>query len=266
MDKVTIATITYNCKDVIEKTINSVLEQTYNNIEYVIVDGGSNDGTLDVIMKYEHSIDIIISEPDNGIYDAMNKAIKIASGKWILFLNAGDLFYENNSVESIMSLYDGNSDILFGNAMYIYDYCAFIPNFPQISKMSKYMPMCHQSTFVKLSYHKEHPFDTSFRSSGDYNFLYQAYLIDKVKFQGVNIIISIYDATEGMSKMNYSLSMRENLRIWNKQTNWIFRIILEIEIILFYMKSQIKKKVFSDKTKKYLEIRRLRNIGQVISK
>lgn len=101
---VTVITVSYNCKEMIEKTILSVLSQTYPKIEYIIIDGGSTDGTLDIIRKYESRIDKWISEADNGIYDAMNKGISIASGKWLNFMNAGDVFYNNTVVADIFSL------------------------------------------------------------------------------------------------------------------------------------------------------------------
>ncbi|MGL5893430.1 MAG: glycosyltransferase, partial [Bacteroidales bacterium] len=88
-----IITVTYNAGQLLERTIESVLAQTSFNYEYIILDGQSKDNTLEIIKKYEHHINKWISEPDNGIYDAMNKAIDIARGEYILFLNAGDTFH-----------------------------------------------------------------------------------------------------------------------------------------------------------------------------
>lgn len=91
--KISVVTVCYNTVDTIEKTILSVINQTYDNIEYIIVDGASTDGTIDVIKKYENRIAKWVSEPDNGIYDAMNKGIRMATGEWLNFMNAGDCFY-----------------------------------------------------------------------------------------------------------------------------------------------------------------------------
>lgn len=95
MVKISVVTVCYNAKNDIEDTIKSVLENKNRSyIEYIIVDGGSNDGTLDIIYKYQNDIDVIISEPDRGVYDAMNKGIKASSGDWILNMNAGDVLYD----------------------------------------------------------------------------------------------------------------------------------------------------------------------------
>ncbi len=99
-----VVTITFNCADVLERTIQSVIEQTYDNIEYIIVDGDSTDGTLEVIKKYEDRINYWVSEPDRGISDAFNKGIGLVSGEWVNFLNAGDYFLSANIVKEIMTI------------------------------------------------------------------------------------------------------------------------------------------------------------------
>lgn len=262
--KISVVTVCYNAVKELERTMLSVLNQTYDNVEYIVIDGGSTDGTVEIIKKYADRLAYWVSEPDKGIYDAMNKGIKVATGVWINFMNAGDLIYANNSLESFLSLYDGKSDIVYGNALYLYKYCSFIPKFPPNFKMEKSMPMCHQSTFIKLKYHKTHLFDTSYKSSGDYNFLYHACFYDQLSFQAIPLIISIYDATEGMSKKNFSLSMRENLRIWNKQENYYIRLVQELRILLFNIKMQIKHRILTEHKKKYYEIRRLKKEGKII--
>lgn len=101
--KISIITVCYNASSVIEDTILSVINQTYCNKEYIIIDGDSNDGTVDIIKKYEDHIDNWISEPDNGIFDAMNKGIRMASGEWINMMNAGDRFFSEFVLEDIFS-------------------------------------------------------------------------------------------------------------------------------------------------------------------
>ena len=99
---ISIVTVVYNGEEFLEKTILSVLNQSYDNIEYIIIDGGSIDGTVDIIKKYEDKIDYWVSEKDSGIYDAMNKGSEIATGNFINFMNAGDVFYKNESIASIV--------------------------------------------------------------------------------------------------------------------------------------------------------------------
>src|ERR1035437_3926733 len=112
----TVITVVYNNFRNIENTILSIINQTYSNIEYIIIDGGSNDGTIDLIKKYEDFIDLWISEPDSGVYCAMNKAINIASGDWLNFMNGGDTFIADSTVESIFkTTYPKNISFLYSD-------------------------------------------------------------------------------------------------------------------------------------------------------
>lgn len=111
--KISIITVVYNAKSLIERTIISVLSQTYTNIEYIIIDGGSSDGTLEIAEKYQHDIAVILSGKDNGIYDAMNKGLSTATGDFVLFLNAGDELYSTEIISKIVSL--GDADVYYGN-------------------------------------------------------------------------------------------------------------------------------------------------------
>ena len=101
--KISVITVCYNAEKEIERTINSVLNQTYNNIEYIIVDGKSTDLTINIVNKYSTRISKVISETDRGIYDAMNKGIRDANGEWVIMMNAGDIFSSDNVIESIFS-------------------------------------------------------------------------------------------------------------------------------------------------------------------
>jgi glycosyltransferase involved in cell wall biosynthesis len=112
--KISIITVVFNGKSLIERTIKSVLSQTYSNIEYLIIDGASSDGTLEIAEKYQHQIALILSGKDNGIYDAMNKGLKNATGDYILFLNAGDELYQDSTLANIFSL-SQDADVFFGN-------------------------------------------------------------------------------------------------------------------------------------------------------
>jgi glycosyltransferase involved in cell wall biosynthesis len=111
--KITIITVVYNAHTLIERTIKSVLAQTYTNIEYIIIDGASSDGTLELAKKYYHQIAIILSGKDKGIYDAMNKGLSSATGDYVLFLNAGDELYSTDTLTSVFAL--GDADVFYGN-------------------------------------------------------------------------------------------------------------------------------------------------------
>ncbi len=112
--KISIVTVVYNAKPFIERTIKSVIAQSYLNIEYIIIDGGSDDGTLEMAEKYESKIALIHSGKDNGIYDAMNKGLKDATGDYILFLNAGDELYDDNTISNVFKTFI-DADVYYGN-------------------------------------------------------------------------------------------------------------------------------------------------------
>ena len=113
MPRLSVITVVFNNVKDIERTMLSVLNQTYTNIEYIIIDGGSNDGTLELIDKYKDRITKIISEKDNGIYDAMNKGLTLATGEYVLFMNSGDEIYARDTVEKVFDSAP-DADIYYG--------------------------------------------------------------------------------------------------------------------------------------------------------
>ena len=118
LPKVSIITVTYNAEKYLEATIQSVLEQTYSNIEYLIIDGQSKDKTLEIIKKYENQITTWISQPDKGLYDAMNKGIALATGDYLWFMNAGDEIFAKNTLEKIFAR-EKEGDIYYGDAQFL---------------------------------------------------------------------------------------------------------------------------------------------------
>jgi len=163
---ISIVTVVYNDAKGLEKTIQSVLSQSYNNIEYIIIDGGSTDGTVEVIKRHKKSISMWISEADKGIYDAMNKGIKLAKGRWINFMNARDIFYNQDVLSNIFlhKNYPSNTAVIYGD--HLADYQNGYKRKVKIGLLPKFlrkMPFCHQSTFVRLSIPKKIGFDTNYQ-------------------------------------------------------------------------------------------------------
>lgn len=232
--KISIITISFNTINTIEQTILSIVNQTYTNIEYIIIDGGSTDGTIDIIKKHSDKITYWITEPDKGIYDAMNKGIKKATGEWINFMNCGDWFYENNTIEKVIPYLDDKSQIIYGDVVYRMNFGNYIKEAESYKCLKTHMPFCHQSTFIKTSVHKENIFDISFKSSGDYNFFYQELQKGSV-FKHMPIIVASYDGEIGVSKNRYA-AMIENGRIWkvSEKKSW------KLSLFKFYIKNQIK--------------------------
>jgi glycosyltransferase involved in cell wall biosynthesis len=173
MPLVTVITVVRNGEKTLENTIRSVLCQTCKNIEYLIVDGESVDGTLDIIRSYENGISRWASEKDNGIYDAMNKGIDWAQGEWIIFMNSGDTFYSENVVAEASAYFDEACDIVYGDACY---------NGKNISRGPKRINtlfflmehmICHQSIFARTVFLKDH-FDTQYGIVADREWLMSA--------------------------------------------------------------------------------------------
>lgn len=189
--KVSIITVVYNAEKTIEQTIMSVLNQTYSNIEYIVVDGASTDGTLDIINKYNDRISKIISEPDNGIYDAMNKGILSATGEIIGIVNADD-WYEINTVENVIDVFsDKKAEIVYGDMNVIESDMVVDCLYPSpLQNMWRELCIFHPATFVRRTvYERLGVFDTTYEIAGDYEFMLRAYS-EGVKFQYINSVLS----------------------------------------------------------------------------
>lgn len=181
---VSIITVVFNGEKHLEQTIKSVLEQTYTNIEYIIIDGKSTDGTIEIIKKYETKISTFISEKDTGIYNAMNKGLVLATGEIIGILNADDYYY-SETIQLIVNQFEqSNTDVVYGNLMKLRsienkDYFKQVA--PNISLIEKTMPIFHPATFVKKElYEKIGTFNVKYKLSADYDFIYRAYKADAV--------------------------------------------------------------------------------------
>ncbi len=245
MDKVSIVTVTFNCKKTLEVTIQSVLNQLYNNIDYVIIDGGSTDGTVDIIKKYGAFLSYWHSEKDNGIFDAMNKALDIVKGEWVCFMNAGDLFYNNKVVNEIFNNHNFSEyDCIYGDDAYSYNNGKIKINkttfpFYLSKKRFKSMGFNHQSTFVRTKLAKELRFDLSYKISADYNMIYQLYYKKNKKLFYTNSPVSIVDIN-GFSAQNRKQQRFEEAKICGCEKNLKFRIWTLYKSIRTYTKKCLK--------------------------
>ena len=205
---ITVVTVVRNSEKTLEETILSVINQTYKNVEYIIVDGASTDSTLEVIKKYEDRIDYWISEPDKGIYDAMNKGIDLAAGDWINFMNCGDYFANNNVLEKVFEQknWDG-VDVIYGNAIQINKNGDIIELTAgeDITVLKEGPIFRHNASFIRMSVHKEVKFDLPKMSKLDYaldfNFIFTLLKMNKI-FKKIDIYILFY-IKEGMSNHPY---------------------------------------------------------------
>ena len=195
MPLVSVVTVVLNKKSEIEETILSVITQSYGNIEYIVIDGGSNDGTLDIIKKYGYAIDKWISKKDAGIYDAMNKAIDLATGQWINFMNAGDAFVSNSVLNDIFTRnLHKECDILFGDHQVSYK-DGKVKNISagNIENLWKGSQFCHQASFVKLEAHKRRKFNISKKIVADFDFFYESKK-SKLRFKRIELFVARCEA------------------------------------------------------------------------
>lgn len=197
---ITVVTVVYNGEKYLEETILSVINQTYLNVEYVIIDGGSSDGTLDIIRKYEHVVDYWVSEEDEGIYDAMNKGIRASSGEWVNFMNAGDCFYSTDTVASLFDNHTYIEDVIYGGVLIRYTDFSRIQRSGNIKDLWKGMQFCHQSAFVRTDIHRIAKFNIKNRMAADLEFFYGAYKRG-VGFRQVDAVVSSVTAG-GLSDTN----------------------------------------------------------------
>lgn len=199
-------TITYNAEEYLEKTIQSVIAQKYKNIEYIIIDGNSNDGTVDIIKKYEKYITYWCSEPDNGLYDAMNKGIDRATGQWINFMNAGDMFYDSETILSISDLLMQDYHIICGDIVRGKNYNEYGKTLGLSSAYDSVF-VNHQASYTKMSVMKDFKFDSSLRISSDYGFFFRCYMAQyKFKFLDRALARSLEG---GISQQNNILAWAE---------------------------------------------------------
>ena len=203
--KLSIITVNFNDAKGLERTIKSVISQNYHNYEFIIIDGGSSDGSLDIIKKYEQHIDYWVSEPDGGIYQGMNKGLRQAKGDFVNFMNSGDSFHSASVLERIFSL-DTDADIITGTHV-------GSPH-PNIGKdgISLYT-LCtgavdHQASFIKRDVALRHPYDEKYRIVSDWKFFIEALVIDNCSFFYTETIVVDVDMN-GISNTSLDLNRRE---------------------------------------------------------
>ena len=216
MLKLSIITINLNNNEGLQKTIDSVLNQTYKNYEHIIIDGGSIDGSVEVIKKYKNNRLKWISEKDNGIYNAMNKGILKSSGVYLLFLNSGDFLYSpqvlenvfNNTLDADLICFSLKIELLDKNESIIHS----IKNNKITNRYIFYQPILHPSTLIKRElFVKFGLYDESFKIAGDYEFFVRV-IKNKVKYLIEPLVLSVFN-NQGISSSQLELVNDENMKI-----------------------------------------------------
>jgi glycosyltransferase involved in cell wall biosynthesis len=200
--KYSIITVNFNNKEGLRKTIKSVINQTFRDYEYIIIDGGSTDGSVDILKEYDKHISYWISEKDKGIYNGMNKGIAKATGDYLNFMNSGDCFYDENVLQHL-SEKDLSQDLIVGrdyhfNAKTQQGFATLLP--PRISMLTFFIQtLPHQSTFFKRELFKDCPYDENLRIVSDIKFYIQKLCIENCSIKMVNDIICQREP-DGISK------------------------------------------------------------------
>lgn len=238
---VSIVTVVFNDVANLQRTIDSIASQTYQNIEHIVIDGGSTDGTLDIIRK-NPSIDYWVSERDSGIYDAMNKGIQYASGTWINFMNSGDIFFESATVESVFSnAVIRESDLIYGDVEVDYGGFKKIKKAGPVSSLKAGMQFSHQSLFARCYILEKFGFDLSYHTAADYNFIFLSW-VKGYKFGGVNVVVSSI-SSGGVSDVKRLMSIQQRARIIERAVGLsaIDRIIFIKEYLKVWVVDLVKR-------------------------
>lgn len=241
--KVSIVTIVFNGEKEIESTIQSVCSQTYSNIEYIIIDGASRDNTLSVVNKYKNRIAKIISEPDNGLYDAMNKGLANASGDYIWFMNAGDQIHDADVLSKIFSSLTSLPDVIYGETDMVDESGNIIgerrlkaPESLNWKSLQWGMVVCHQSFIAKRSLAAQ--YNLQYKIAADIDWMI-ATLKNAHSVHNAGIILSKFK-TGGKSYKNIPKGLRERFNIMTKNYGFIKTLtnhfVLGIKFIIYVIR------------------------------
>ncbi|TDS08443.1 glycosyltransferase family 2 protein [Sphingobacterium paludis] len=240
--KVSIITIVFNNARDIEFTIKSVVKQSYSNVEYIVVDGASTDGTLAIIDRYASAVDLLISEKDEGIYDAMNKGLAAATGDYVLFLNSGDELYATDTLERVFSteiaadIYYGETRLVDEARHEIGDRRHKAPRNFSWRSFKYGMNVCHQAIYIKRSLTE--PYDRSYQLSADIDWIIRASKKAR-KIVFVDRYVAKY-LVGGMSQKRHKQSLRERYQIFKKYygtlPNLINHGIIALRLLIYRLK------------------------------
>ena len=212
--KLSIITVNWNNCDGLKRTINSVVCQTYKDYEWIIVDGGSTDGSKELIEENQHLFSWWCSEPDNGIYHAMNKGIRHAKGEYLLFLNSADCLYQPDVLKQV-ALESHTADIVAGLAEAM-DTGKLLHQYDRNPLMQAYISTFdHQATFIRRELLINRPYDETLHIASDWKFWLQSILYDKASVEYSNIIVVRQDPG-GISSNDIELGNRERRQVYNE--------------------------------------------------
>jgi len=242
---ISIITVVYNSERFIENTLKSIINQTYSNVEYIIIDGGSDDGTIEIIKRYEKYISKWISEKDNGLYDAMNKAIEMVSGDYLWFINSGDEIYTENILNDFFSKLNYLPDVIYGETEII-NFKGQSVGMRRHSAPKKLswrslrfgMKVCHQSILVKKDLIE--PYNTKYNYSSDFDWVIRM-LKKSESIYNAKLILSKF-MEGGLTKKSMVPGLKERFHIMKKYYGLIPTIfnhfLIGTRLSFFYLKNK----------------------------
>lgn len=245
----TVVTVCFNSSKTIGRCIESVLALSDVTFEYIVIDGKSSDCTLEIIESYRTQFEAkkipfrMISEKDTGIYNAMNKAIDMANGQWIIYLNSDDYFYNSESVANVIKKADENIAVLYGDVMVATSDDMFLQKPRDLSRLKSgtEMPFCHQSTFVRKNILQHYRFDENYRIIADIDVFLRMYE-DCLNFLYVPECIAVF-SNDGLSQTQRIKSIKEGKRLLKNHDCYTInkRIDLNSHLIWYRIKKYLPK-------------------------
>lgn len=237
---ITVITVSYNAAEALALTATSVLGQSLDSFEYIIVDGGSSDGTRELLERLERDFASrssssscsfrYVSEPDGGIYEAMNKGAQMADGRWVIYLNAGDRFNDGEVLSRAADvLRDTSAAIVYGDTIYDYGQRQELLRADKpLGDLAKRMIFCHQSVFVLRALYLAHPYDLRYRICADFEFFNAMYKRVEHFLAIPDFVVSVYEARGGVSSKRKARLAREVYRIRTSRGDclWFFKYVL----------------------------------------
>ena len=235
-----IITVCYNAEKTIERTLQSVVEQTYNNYEFIVIDGSSKDSTLDLIQLYKKKVDKLISEPDNGLYEAMNKGMNLAQGEYLCYLNAGDTFYSSNTLKQIATQVERNTslpDVIYGHTAIVDNQGCYVrmrrltpPTDLNWKCFKQGMLVCHQAFYPKRVLSPQ--YDLKYRYSADFDWCIRILKRSNHTQYIQPTLVNYLD--EGLTTQNHKKSLLERFKIMVKHYGLLSTICHHFWFILRY--------------------------------
>lgn len=222
--KISIVTVVYNGELTLESTILSVVNQDYQDTEFIVIDGGSTDSTIDIIKKYESNITHWVSESDKGIYDAMNKGLQLATGDWLIFIGCDDLVL--NVLHRIAPILTDNNSLYYGNAFFNKELLIYDGEFNGF-KLSK-RNICHQAIFYPKSIYKNRKYDLNYRILADYNYNIISFGDRSITFVYLPFLISVFNQY-GCSNQNVDkIFLKDKYSIVGENISFVYAVYIKI--------------------------------------